>query len=502
MARTRQQTPNDLALVQAPPGTPLHLRVRRTVEGFIASGVWPTDTRIPSSRQLAELLGVSRTTVQVAYTGLLDDGFVVAKPRSGFFVNHQVSPIAVDLMSSSGVHAGRAEIDWVELASSPSPELPELEREPRWWTFDYPFVTGQHDPAHFPAAAWIRALKASLATDEHRHASLDDVLMDDPLLLETICQLILPARGIFTEPDNVLITLGSQQGLQLLGSSLLHPGDSVLVESPGYLDARHVFSRAGANIGYLPVDVEGAVPQESYSHAKLIYLTPSHQHPTNVTLTAKRRLDFINDASRHNFFIIEDDYDSELRYDGRPSPAMAALDTNGRTIYLGTMSKVLAPGIRIGFLVGPTALIAILRKARRYQHRQVPGQIQRAAALLYQGGDFRTSLHSYRRALGVRWHTASTLARDLLPDEQMLPPGGTGLWLKAPANVDTRELRFLAKRNGILFDSGEKYFATHPATYNYMRIGFSAIPNRLIEPGLLKLFALLGQIGNTSEPRF
>ncbi|MDJ0357979.1 PLP-dependent aminotransferase family protein [Paenarthrobacter sp. PH39-S1] len=493
MARTRQQTPNDLALIQAPPGTPLHLRVRRTVEGFIASGVWPTGTRIPSSRQIAELLGVSRTTVQAAYSGLLDDGFIVAKSRSGFFVNHQISPISVDHGSSPGVHASHAEIDWVQLASSAAPALPELDREPRWWTFEYPFVTGQHDPAHFPAAAWIRALKASLATDEHRHASLDDVLMDDPLLLETICQLILPARGIFTEPDNVLITLGSQQGLQLLGESLLHHGDSVLVESPGYLDARHVFSRAGANLGYLPVDAEGAIPQESYSHAKLIYLTPSHQHPTNVTLTAKRRLDIIGDASRHNFIIVEDDYDSELRYEGQPSPAMAALDPNGRTIYLGTMSKVLAPGIRIGFLVGPSPLIAILRKARRYQHRQPPGQIQRAVALLYQSGDFRTSMQSYRRALGTRWHTASAIAREIFPDEQTLPPGGTGLWLKAPAQVDTRELRVLAKRNGILFDSGEKYFATRHASNNYMRIGFASIPNERIEPGLLKLAALFDQ---------
>ena len=476
--------------MQAPAGTPLHLRVRRTVEGFIASGIWPTGTRIPSSRQIAELLGVSRTTVQVAYTGLLDDGFIVAKPRSGFFVHHQISAVALDEATSSGVHADRTAIDWVQLASSTAPVLPELDREPRWWTFDYPFVTGQHDPSHFPAAAWIRALKAALATDEHRHASLDDVLIDDPLLVATICEQILPARGIFIEPDNVLITLGSQQGLQLLGESLLHAGDTVLVESPGYLDARHVFSRAGATLGYLPVDSEGAIPQDSYSHAKMIYLTPSHQHPTNVTLTAKRRLDFLSDASRHNFIIVEDDYDSELRYRGQPSPAIAALDRNGRTIYLGTMSKVLAPGIRVGFLVGPTPLIAILRKARRYQHRQVPGHIQRAVALLYQSGDFRTSLQSYRRALGARWHTASAIAREILPDQQTLPPGGTGLWLKAPAHVDTRELRIRAKRNGILFDSGEKYFAPQHAANNYLRIGFASIPNSLIEPGLLKLAAL------------
>ncbi|WP_113718241.1 MocR-like pyridoxine biosynthesis transcription factor PdxR [Arthrobacter dokdonensis] len=490
MARTQQQTPRDLALLQAPPGTPLHLRVRRTVEGPIASGVWPAGTRIPSSRQIAELLGVSRTTVQAAYSGLLDDGFIVAKSRSGFFVNHQISPISVDQNRSPDVQSDRSEIDWVQLASSAAPALPELDREPRWWTYEYPFVTGQHDPAYFPAAAWMRALKASLATDEHRHASLDDVLMDDPLLLETICRLILPARGIFTEPDNVLITLGSQQGLQLLGESLLHSGDSVLVESPGYLDARHVFSRAGANLGYLPVDAEGAIPQESYSHAKMIYLTPSHQHPTNVTLTAKRRLDFIGDASRHNFIIVEDDYDSELRYEGQPSPAMAALDPHGRTIYLGTMSKVLAPGIRVGFLVGPAPLIAILRKTRRYQHRQPPGQIQRAVALLYQNGDFRSSLQSYRRALGTRWNTASAIAREIFPDGQTLPPGGTGLWLKAPSEIDTRELRVLAKKNGILFDSGEKYFASSHTSNNYMRIGFASIPNERIVPGLLKLAAL------------
>lgn len=235
MARTRQHTPNDLALVQAPLGTPLHLRVRRTVEDFIASGIWPTGARIPSSRQIAEQLGVSRTTVQVAYDGLLEDGFIVAKPRSGYFVHHQINAVAVDEFTSSGVRADRAAIDWAQMASSTDPVLPELDREPRWWAFEYPFVTGQHDPAHFPAAAWMRALKASLGTDEHRHASLDDVLVDDPLLVATICEQILPARGIFTEPDNVLITLGSQQGLQLLAESLLQEGDTAVVESPGYL---------------------------------------------------------------------------------------------------------------------------------------------------------------------------------------------------------------------------------------------------------------------------
>lgn len=479
--------PKDLTLVQAPPGTPLHLRVRRTVEGFIASGIWPTGTRIPSGRHIAEIFGISRTTVQVAYSGLLEDGFIVAKPRSGYFVSHHISPITVGHDDDSGPHGTCREVDWVQLASTAAPPLPELDRQPRWWTYDYPFVTGQHDPMHFPTAAWLRALKASLSSDEHRHASLDDVLVDDPLLLENICQQILPARGIFVEPKNVLVTLGSQQGLQLLSECLLHPGDAALVESPGYMDARHVFSRAGARLGSLPVDDEGAVPQKSYSHAKLVYLTPSHQHPTNVTLSAKRRLDFIADAVRHNFIIIEDDYDSELRYEGQPSPAMAALDPNGRTIYLGTMSKVLAPGIRIGFLVGPEPLITILRRIRRYQHRQPPGQIQRAVALMYQSGDFKASLQSYRRALNTRWHTAAKIAREVFPGRQMLPPGGTGLWLKAPDHVDTRELRHRAKKQGILFDSGKKYFAEPHPDNCYLRIGFASIPHERIESGILKL---------------
>jgi len=477
------------ALLAVPAGTTLTVQVRRTIEQLVVRGVWLAGSRIPSSRQLAADLGLSRTTVQAAYQALIDEGYLVSADRRGLFVNEVIrNPMRDFNRQASGWESA---VDWdrVLIPSRQSP-WPELRRQRNWYTFEYPFVTGQHDRQYFPRGAWLKALRRALDED-HRHASLDDVLDDDPRLVEALCTRVLPSRGLAVAPENVLVTLGSQQGLQLISAATVRWGDRVAVENPGYVDARHVFHHAGARVVNVPVDSAGLVPQENYDGARLLFVTPSHQHPTNVTLSIERRMQLIRQANEHDFLIIEDDYDSELRYRGKPSPSMASLDPSGRTIYLGTMSKVLAPGLRVGYLVGPKAFIDRVREIRRYSHRQPPGHLQRAVSILFESGDFATAQRKYRKALAERWLLASDAAERAFPAGQVMPPGGTGLWLRLELGMDSDLLAQRAKERGILFDSGSLYFAGEGTENGHIRVGFGAIEAEKIPRGMDRLVELL-----------
>ncbi|MFL4475966.1 PLP-dependent aminotransferase family protein [Paeniglutamicibacter sp. MACA_103] len=483
-----------MALLPAPPGTPLATRVRRTVTQLIVRGIWPTGAKVPSSRKFAYDLGVSRTTVQSAYHALIDEGYLVPSDRRGVFVSERLPAVAQILEPEPA--AGDDErweesVQWDRWASSGRESAwPELQRERQWNRFDFPFVTGQHDPVFFPDGPWLRALKKALS-DEHRYASLDDRLEDDPLLLQSLCARVLTVRGLRVSPENILVTMGSQQGLQLLAETTLRWGDRVAMENPGYIDARHVFHRVGAQMIYVPVDAQGAIPQQEYNGARLLFVTPSHQHPTNVTLSLERRLQLIAQAEEQDFLIVEDDYDAELQYSGQTSPCMASLDPNGRTIYLGTLSKVLAPGLRMGYVVGPKKLIAALRQRRRYAHRQPPGHIQRALALLMDAGDLARSYRRYRNDLRLRWHAATNAARELFPPGQILPPGGTGLWLRTGVARPSNAIANEARAHGILIDSGNHYFSHPEDGRGFIRVGFGVIKAERIPEGMRRLAALL-----------
>lgn len=470
------------ALSPGSAGAPLHARVRVTVLDLITNGSWTPGARIPSSRRLAEDLGLSRTTVQVAYQQLIDEGYLVARDRRGVFVNPAL-PVSQAAAPDQGAWGETLEWERIATAGRDGP-WSHLVRRKDWARSPYPFVTGQHDPANFPREAWLASLRKALGP-EHRHASLDDTLGDDQLLVEVLCRTLLPARGLHVQPDNVLITLGSQQGLHLLARATVRRGARCAVEDPGYLDARHIFARAGAQVVPVPVDADGLIPDPGLlAGARLVFTTPSHQHPTNVTLSAERRLELIHLADREDFLVIEDDYDSELRYRGRPSPAMTALDPSGRTVYLGSVSKLFAPGLRIGFVVAPRPLIAVLRHIRRYEHRQPPGHQQRALALMLDSGDYARSLRRYRCDLAARWQMISRLAAERFPRTGPLPPGGTSLWLTAAPGVDTRELASRADERGVLFDPGDIYYATPAHPTDRLRLGFAAIAHDRIAEGL------------------
>lgn len=469
---------------------PLYRQVRRVVEHSIAVGIYDARRRLPSSRELAAELSVSRNTINLAYQELLTEGLVLSHERRGIFVNPEMLAAA-----EAGVQSSGSMIDWASrMRRYPDEGVMDVEKTADWYRYPYPFVAGQVDVGNFPATAWVRSLREALY-QPHAFASLQDsVGADDPMLIDMIRRQILPARGIEARPEEILITIGSQQGLDLLGRTLLGPHQRVGIENPGYLDARHIFLRTGAQVYGIDVDGDGLRLPDTLSGTALVYVTPSHHHPTNVTLSMERRRRLLKLAAASGTVVIEDDYDSEFRYQGSPSPALKALDATGDVLYLGTFSKFLSPGLRLGFLVGPAELVQELRRVRRYQVRHPPGHMQRALALLIDSGDYHRALRRHRRQMKTRWEMLTRLAAECLPwDQRSYPPGGVSLWVEGPGELDALELVRRAEQRGVLIERGDIYYIQADPPRNCFRIGFGAIPTRSIADGM----AVLGDVART-----
>lgn len=466
---------------------PLYRQLRRSLQNVATSGLFAPDQPLPSSRALADELQVSRNTVNLAYQELIAEGVVVSHSRSGLFVNPQLHA------AISQVPTGQSGIDWrTRTRAFADAGMPHIEKVPDWHTYPYPFLAGQVDIGSFPVRGWLRALRESMY-QPHIYPALQDSLdADDPLLVEAIRRQLLPARGIEAAAPEVLITVGSQHGLDLIGRSLLDAGRVVAMEDPGYPDARRIFARTGAALRTVPVDADGARLPDDLHGIDLVYVTPSHQSPTNVTMSMPRRLRLVAGAADAGSVIVEDDYDSEFRYQGSPSPALKALDTRGDVIYLGTFSKFLSPGLRLGYIVGHPDLIAELRVIRRYELRHPSGLLQRAMALFITSGDYHRALGRHRSRLGQRWRvTTDAVDRHLPFPTGSFPPGGVSLWIEGPRGTDARQVCARARERGVLIETGDVYFdgSSAPAGRCF-RIGYGAIPTAAIEPGI----AVLGEV--------
>ena len=478
--------PRTLIEVDRTQDVPLYRQVRLAIEHGIATGTFDVLHRLPSSRELALSLAVSRNTINLAYQELVAEGLVLSHERRGLFVNPDMRDACAAQLKTTVPC-----IDWAaRVRQYPDAGLPHVEKQADWHRFPYPFAAGQVDVNAFPARAWVRCLRDALY-HPHVYASLQDsVASDDPMLVDMIRHQLLPARGIEAAADQILVTVGSQQGLDLLSRTLLGPGQSVGVEDPGYLDARHIFLRTGASVHPIAVDENGVRPPTTLSGTDLMYLTPSHHHPTNVTLSMDRRLTLLQRAAEAGTVIVEDDYDSEFRYQGSPSPALKALDSTGDAVYLGTFSKFLSPGLRLGYLVGPADLVRELREVRRYVLRHPPGHLQRALALLIDSGEYHRSLRRHRTKLKNKWEMlCEATDRELPWQEPDHPPGGVSLWMTGPPELDSLELIRRAKRRGVLIERGDIFFHGDDPPLNRFRIGFTAIPPRAIAEGI----RLLGQ---------
>lgn len=459
-------------------------QIREFLVSAILEGRLDPEEPLPSTRKMAKTLTVSRNTVVLAYQALVDDGYLVSRPRSGFYVSDKIME-GRNVSAPADRPQPENSIDWSERLRIRPGKQENISKPLDWQSFDYPFIYGQVDHDLFPIAEWRECSRQALGKRWLGSWTNDTWAHDDPLLIEQIRRRLLPRRGIHVSEDQILVTLGAQNALYIIASLLISTDTTVAIEEPGYPDVRNNCRLRTNRIVPVNVDAYGMPVSAMLDAADVVFLTPSHQFPTTVTMPMDRRTQLLEKASEENFIVVEDDYEFETNYVGEPAPALKSMDTEGRVIYIGSLSKSLFPGLRLGFMVGPPELIAEARALRRLMVRHAPNNNQRTAALFLRLGHHDALINRLHRIYRQRWQTMGKALQTYMPDSSRIPSfGGTAYWVWGPPELDSDRLTVAAAERGILIEPGRIHFCTHDAPKNFFRLGFSSIPEDKIEPGI------------------
>ncbi|PQV46708.1 PLP-dependent aminotransferase family protein [Paraburkholderia sp. BL21I4N1] len=475
-------------------------QIRRMLVAAILDGQLPPQTALPSSRELADQLSVARNTVVLAYQQLVEEGYLISRERSGHFVNpamlegrHGFTP--TQTVAANGHEDAHARPDWAQRVQRPPSAQRNIVKPGNWQNYDYPFIYGQFDQTLFPTNDWRECCMKALSVMEIRNWAPDLIGRDDDTLIEQIRTRVLPRRGVFAMPDEIVITIGCQQALYLVADLLARERTTVGFENPGYPDARNIFENRNARLVPLPVDAGGVRPVEDavlFAQCDYVYVTPSHQCPTTATMPIDRRHALLELAQQHDFVLIEDDYESENNFSGTPHPALKSLDTADRVIYIGSLSKTFAPGLRLGYIVGPRELVLELRALRRLMVRHPAAYIQRAFATFLSLGHHDALLR--RLAFAYRERALALMAAldAYLPEARYLPvTGGASCWVEGPPWLDAERLVADAEAHGILIERGDVFFMDGLEQKHCFRMGFSAIKLEKIDEGVRLLAGLV-----------
>jgi GntR family transcriptional regulator/MocR family aminotransferase len=463
-------------------GQPLNIQIRRMIVTAVETGMLAAETRLPSSRELAARLGIGRNTVTSAYQQLIDEGFLASRERSGIFVRAISKP-------SPRPQVARRSSDWTgRFAMRPS-RLPQITKPRDWRNYPYPFLSGQYDPGLFPTNDWREAVRVTSSVKEIQVWAADMIDDDDPDLIAQLRTQVLPRRGIFAHPGEIIVTLGSQQALSMIVQLFIGRDTPVGLEDPGYPDLRNMVRLATRKPVFLVSDEDGMVPDADFSRCDVAFVTAGHQCPTTSVMPLERRRTIVEAAARNDVLLVEDDYDSDLSVEADSGIAsLKSLDTSERVLYLGSFSKVLAPGLRIGYIVAPKPVIDELRVLRRLMLRHPPTNNQRSLAAFIALGHYRQHLQRAGQAIRERARLISGLLPAVRPSCTFRRgDGATSFWIEAPRGLDMRPVIETARHQGILIEAGDIFFSEPAEGQNFFRLGFSSIATHRIESGLVKL---------------
>ena len=466
---------------------PLQAQLRARIVDGIEKGALAPGAKMPSSRKLARELDVGRNTVFLAYQLLIAEGHLVSKERSGVFVADHAFVLHGGAASFvAGVGERKATSDIHKKIRVNAPAAKTYRFPPDWQKFRYPFIEGQYDQSLFPVAEWREASRLTLGVKEVEKWSANSGDADDEMLIDEIRTKLLPRRGITAAPDEILITAGEQQALSLVATLFVEKGVRVCLEEPGQIDMRAFLGLEGAAAEFAAVDDEGMIIDEIAPAVDIVYTTPSRQRPTGVTMSLRRRHELLAKSRADDFLILEDDFECELNYLHESIPALYALDDQSRVIYAASLSKVLAPGLRLGFLVGPPDVVAAARRLRDLTTRRPSPNNQRAAAIFLSLGHYDAMLNRLARVFEERLLALRDALNHYRPLSIAIPPvaGGTAYWVTVPEDIDTTRLIAAAEGRGVLFEPASPYFARPNARPNMFRLGVTSIPTENIRPGI------------------
>ncbi len=478
-------------------------RICEAIKGRIAAGLYGPGARLPSTRALAVEWGVSRTTVTAAYEQLLAEGYLETRRGARAQVASGLRQMAAKakqcLPASLPIRlSGYGQ----RIAALPLPPSPGPER------LVADFRYGDLSGADFPTLVWKRALTAALLRRPERLRYGDPC--GTPELRVALQGYLWRARGLRCEPDQIVVVNGSQQGLDLVARLLLDPGDRVVIEDPCYLLARQTFLAAGVALIPCAVDREGMQTDRlaGIADARLVFVTPSHQFPMGSVMSIGRRQALLAWAGRTGAYVIEDDYDSEYRFDTAPIEPLQTLGGTGNVIYLGTVSKTLSPLLRLGYLVVPATLGRAFATAKRLADRHAPAPEQEALTTLITSGAYERHIRRVRRRNGARRATLLAALSSTLGDRVTIVGADAGLhvvvWFNDLPRAREPELTARAHAAGLGLYAITPLFASADGAGRPDRaglvMGYASLDERDIERGIARLAMVLDALSARTGP--
>ena len=471
----------NFSLDNTTPGT-LQTRVQQMIASGILSGRFEQGEKLPSTRKLAEYLGVSRITVSLAFTELQSNDYLISKDRSGFYVSKNAPP-PPSFSEKIGV---RDTVDWSKMIGQRFSIENWPAKPQNWSSFPFPFIYGQTDPSLFDHSNWRQCALMALGAKDFSSLTSDYYDQDDIELIEFILRHSLPRRGITASTDQVLVTMGAQNALWLATQVLLNQRRTAAIENPSYPPLRDILDQSRCHVKAVNLDHYGLIPDQIPKETSVIFTTPSHQCPTTITMPLNRRQQLLETASKLNALVVEDDYEFEISSKKLASPALKSLDSDGRVIYVGSFSKSLFPGLRLGYLVGSAPFISEARALRASVLRHPPGHIQRTAAHFLRLGHYDALINRMSKQYSIRRSKMAAAIKkyQLEIAGNSSPEGGSSFWMKAPKDLDTEILAKSLMKNGVLIEPGKNFFAPPNQLENYYRLAFSSINEEKIEGGI------------------
>jgi GntR family transcriptional regulator/MocR family aminotransferase len=469
--------------------SPLYQQLESEIIQLICRGILKPGQVLPSSRELAQHLQLNRKTVVATYEELDAQGWVEIRERSGVYVSSHLPDTAARAINQTSKKLIRSRQPAYPMIKRPSTVVTRTDPNTELNAAGIPaplykIDDGFPDPRIAPTEQLVREYRRF-----GKSRFTNQLLMYGPeqgsyRLRVELAHFLNRTRGMQVSEKEILITKGTQMAIYLTTQLLVRPGDTVCVPEPGYMDANQTFKLAGAKLVFIPVDKEGMdvdrIEQLCKKKVpKMVYIIPHHHRPTTVTLSAERRMRLMNLARKYGFALLEDDYDFDYHFTSNPLLPLASLDAGGHIIYVGSFCKIIAPGIRIGFMVAPEAVISEAAAIRRLIDRQGEQLLEEAIAELLSTGDISRHIKKSHKVYQVRLENTCRLLREQLGDYLTFerPNGGLAIWATYRKGISASAVALNAGKLGLKISDGRNYFfqPNNSMSHDFIRIGYCSL---------------------------